>query len=151
MKSFRPINIVPIQVNTFGENADTPEVVALKQQFNDKLREVAEKTNEALESLTGGLLDSGLWANGEILTLTSNDFSDKDTDFGFRHHLGTVPQRALQFIPDGALVASGGGYGYWPMVRRGAARWTDTYIYLRASEDIVGAGDSVKLEILLIP
>ena len=144
-------------MNTLGENADTPEVAALKQECNDKLREVAEKTNEAIQSLTGGLLDTGLWAHGEIITITSQDFLpsaavNSDKDWGFRHHLGTVPQRALQFIPLGPIVA-GSSNAIWPMLRMGAAAWTDTYVYFRPSDDIAGYSDTDTciIEVLLIP
>ena len=149
MKSFRPINIVPMQVNTFGETADTPEIVALKQQFNDKLREVTEKTNEAIASLTGGTLDMGLWASGEIIEVHGRDASDDEQDVAVRHHMGQVPTYWL--VLDQISHSPGIADQTAQQIVRGVTTWTDSLVYFRIPTACMASVLNTTFKILLIP
>jgi len=131
---------------------------ALRREINKKLQEIGTQFNSSVKSLTGRLIDSGLWSTGEIITVSSNDFlphsSDQlDKDWGYRHHLGVVPQRAIQFMPKGPFTYGAAEYVEWPFLRKGARPWTDTYVYFRPSSEVGGFTDTdaCTIEVLLIP
>ena len=154
MKSFKPINIVPIQVNTLGDNADSPEIVALKQVFNDKLREVAEKTNDAIDSLTAGTLDIGLWSSGEVVTINGGDAVDGHQDLAVFHHLDTRPRYwlVLDQSHHSTIENEGGDADVSAQkLLRGVTTWTDTLVYFRVPTTGRGTTGAATYKVLLIP
>ena len=145
MKTFKPISLVPIR----EKPDDSPEILELKREFNQKLKEISRASNAALQSITGNLLDMGLWVHGELVTITGSDAADGDQDFPVRHHLGAVPQYWIQlrqtwFSPKEANTSA-------TRLIEGVTTWTDKYAYFRVPDTAFSAITGCTYKVLLIP
>jgi len=130
----------------------------IADRLNKILADLARQTNHAVDSLTGGLADSGVWFQGVRVRVRL----DPDTiqgaphsslpyrDICVPHGLGRIPQ---EWIPADALVTVfTGAQGQTTIpeaqIWRSPTPWTSTTAFFRASENCWLAGMQYTIYLL---
>jgi len=125
------------------------------EETNKRLADLARQVNQAFDSLTGKLVDMGLWSQGEIVEVvfdwTLNREQAEDVDVPVNHRLGIVPRYWIivgsesgRFRDTAGTPIEVGGT-MW----RAPTAWTAQTVVFRAESNAWYA--SMKFTVLLVP
>ena len=149
MKPFKAI--IPVQLSEM----DYPiELRPLVRGFNVALQAQVARENEALGSISQGLVNCGLWSRGQIITVRFDATDESiDKERAFTHTLGVVPayyvlvgkkiRNPIQYM--GRLYCG----AYNARIEPGKTDWTTTQVYFYPNEDTLAW--KVEHYVLLVP